>query len=89
MTPLAFAADRRAAAVVWIWIESRPRLLQMRRAAVDHIVRRCAPQQTRRMLLQRAKGTDRRSDRRTDGHSTVTKTLPHVMRALSTLNKQL
>jgi len=40
MTPLAFVADRRAAAVVWIWIESRPRLLQMRRAAVDHIVRR-------------------------------------------------
>jgi len=42
-------------------------------------------QQTRRTLLQRANGTDRR----TDGHRTVTWTLLRILRGQSSANKAL
>ena len=67
------------------------RLLQAPVSVQQSIDVSCPPgpqQQTRRMLLQRSiAGTDRRAygrrDRQTDGHRTVTQTLPHTMRTAS------
>ena len=50
--------------LLWIWIERRPRLLQTRRAAIDRyrLPMGAIHQPAHRTLLQRANGTDGRTD---------------------------
>jgi len=64
-TLLAFAA-----VLLWIWIERRPRLLQMRRAAIDRY--RLPSGGTAANPPHTAAAEQNGTDRRTEGHRIVT-----------------